>query len=291
MNKRNATIVASNRFSPPRNSQQQMTKGNTDAKPRELQVVESSGERLLQVDNVGVEEVERVETVDAMDDDKQVGRRSRILLREYAELFHSREESCAVHSQARGSTIGATHATFACSECLYDLIALLSCMFVSNARFAASRVCSFFSGLLKFMQGIWGVFLTCCFSEVRQWSLKRPALRQEHGSLNKILKLTNVAGPLQVRQSLHDSRRNRFDALLHLLRTLLDEIADEQRNVLSAVPQRRNTDRKDIQPIVQITAKFLVRNHILKVAIRSRHQADVHLPRMRAAQTFKFSLL
>src|ERR1700678_2856833 len=60
--------------------------------------------------------------------------RSRILLREYAELFHSREKSCAVHRQARGSTIGATHATLTCSECLYDLIALLSCVFVNNVR-------------------------------------------------------------------------------------------------------------------------------------------------------------
>ena len=55
--------------------------------------------------------------------------------------------------------------------------------------------------------------------------------------------------------------------------------------------QRRNTDRKDIQPVIQITAKFLVRNHLLKIAIRSRHQADIHLPCMRAAETFKFPLL
>src|ERR1700722_9299686 len=104
------------------------------------------------------------------------------------------------------------------------------------------------------MRGSYGVFLTF-FSNFRQRSVKRSAPRQDHGSLNKILKLTNVAGPLHARQSLHDSRRDRFDALLHLLRMLLHKIADEQGNVFSAVPQRRNTDRKDIQPIVQITAE------------------------------------
>ena len=34
-----------------------------------------------------------------------------------------------------------------------------------------------------------------------------------------------------------------------------------RRNVFFAVSQRRNTDRKNIQPIIQITAKFPVRNH------------------------------
>src|SRR5580704_9967080 len=215
---------------------------------------------------------------------------SRILLREYAELFHSREESCAVHCQARGSTIGATHAPLACTERLYDLIALLSCVFVNNAGFIAWRVYSVFSDLLHLLQGIRRVFLTC-FSKFRQGSVKRSAPRQEHGSLHKILKLANVAGPFQVRKSLHDRRRNRFDAFLHLLRVLLHKIADEQWNVFSALPQRRDTDGKDIQPIVQIAAKFLVGNHLLKVAIRSRDQADGRRPRMGAAETFKFLLL
>jgi hypothetical protein len=122
------------------------------------------------------------------------------------------------------------HAVSTCMISLRCFLAYSSATLV----FAHWRVCSFFSDLLKFMEGTWGVFLTRCFSEFRLGRLKRPAPRQEHGSLNKILKLTNVAGPLQVRESLHDSRRNRFDALLHLLRKLLDEIADEQRKVFSA---------------------------------------------------------
>src|SRR6202167_1037045 len=97
--------------------------------------------------------------------------RSRILLREYAELFHSREESCAVHSQARGSAIGAAHATPGRSECLYNLITPLSCVFVSNAQFVASRVCSVVTHLLHFKRRVQGVLLTC-FSKFRQGSVK-----------------------------------------------------------------------------------------------------------------------
>src|ERR1700723_1307228 len=114
--------------------------------------------------------------------------RARTLLREYAELFQSREKSCAVHRQARGSTIGATHGTLTCSDCLYDLIALLSCVFVNNVRSVAWRVYSFFSDLRHLLQGI-RRFILAVFSKFRQGSVKRSAPREEHGPLHKILKL------------------------------------------------------------------------------------------------------
>ena len=50
------------------------------------------------------------------------------------EFFHSREESSAVHSQPRGSTIGAPDTPFAFGKCPYDLVALLSCILISNVR-------------------------------------------------------------------------------------------------------------------------------------------------------------
>jgi len=74
------------------------------------------------------------------DHDKEVRWNLSVLLRVDAEFFHSGEESRAVHSQARGSTIGTTHAPLACSKCPYDLIALLSFIFVSNATFVTSRI-------------------------------------------------------------------------------------------------------------------------------------------------------
>ncbi len=58
-----------------------------------------------------------------------------ILLRVDTEFFHSRKKSRAVHSQARGSTVGAAHAPLARSQGPYDLIALLSFIFVSSATF------------------------------------------------------------------------------------------------------------------------------------------------------------
>jgi hypothetical protein len=67
-----------------------------------------------------------------------------------AEFLHSRKESRAVHSQACGSTIGATHTPPACGESRYDLISLPSFIFVSNAGFVALRIRRLPSSLLNF---------------------------------------------------------------------------------------------------------------------------------------------
>ena len=89
------------------------------------------------MENIEVEEVEIVESVEARCEgyDKQGERRSSVLLCKNAEFPHTREESGAVHSQACGSTIGTTHASFTCSQGAYDLVALLSFIFISDARF------------------------------------------------------------------------------------------------------------------------------------------------------------
>ena len=110
-------------------------------------------EKNTKVENVEVEEVERVETVEAATGYNEVAvSRLSILLRVDAEFVHSGEESRAVHSQARSSTIGTTHAPLAHSKCPYDLIALLSFIFVSSTTFVIWRICSFSSGLFTFIQ-------------------------------------------------------------------------------------------------------------------------------------------
>src|SRR6267142_299499 len=84
--------------------------------------------------------------------DREVGCNLSILLRVDTEFFHSRKESRAVHSQARGSTVGAAHAPLARSQGPYDLIALLSFIFVSSATFVIWRICSFSSDWFNFVQ-------------------------------------------------------------------------------------------------------------------------------------------
>jgi len=77
-----------------------------------------------------------------------VGCNLSILLRVDAEFFIRDRRVVRFVPRRCGSTIGATHAPLRCSKCPYDLIALLSFIFVSNATFVTSRICSFSSDCL-----------------------------------------------------------------------------------------------------------------------------------------------
>jgi hypothetical protein len=99
---------------------------------------------------------------------KEASCRLSLLLCINTEFLHSREQSRAVHSQARGSTVGTTYAPLACCKCPYDLIALLAFIFVRNAAFITPRIPSFSSDLLEFLQvSRRGLFCSRCFGVLR----------------------------------------------------------------------------------------------------------------------------
>jgi hypothetical protein len=75
------------------------------------------------------------------------------LLRIDPKFLHSCKQRRAVHSQASGSTIGTSDTPLACGERPYDLIALLSFIIVSNARFVVLQICSFSNEWLDFAVG------------------------------------------------------------------------------------------------------------------------------------------
>jgi hypothetical protein len=132
-------------------------------------------------------EVERVEPVEVWPYDKQAGCRLSILLRIDAKFLHSRKESRAVHSQACGSTIGTTDAPLTCGERSYDLIALPSFIFVSNAGLVALRICSFSSDLLDLMLLGMRERYRIRFPEFSERRVQRPAARHDHRPLDKVL--------------------------------------------------------------------------------------------------------
>ena len=63
------------------------------------------------------------------------------------------------------------------------------------------------------------------------------ALGQDHGALDQILELPDIAGPMVLRKSRHRPGRNRLDPLAHQAGILLREVADEQGNVFRSRPQ------------------------------------------------------
>ena len=122
-------------------------------------------------------------------------------------------------------------------------------------------------------------------------NLKRRARREDHCALDDVLQLPDVARPRIVHQGLHDGGRDGLDPPAHPPGELLSEMADQPRDVVTAFSQRRQHDREDVQAVVEVFAEAAVGDHSRQVAVRGRHQAHVHLDRLRAAQALELLLL
>src|SRR5262249_19041326 len=62
-------------------------------------------------------------------------------------------------------------------------------------------------------------------------------------------------------------------------------------NILPSLAQRRQADRKNMQPVIQVLAKILVLDLLKEVAIRRSNDAHVHPHRRVAAHAIEFTLL
>ena len=65
----------------------------------------------------------------------------------------------------------------------------------------------------------------------------------------------------------------------------------QQRNVFPPLPQRRHSNRKHVQPVVQIAAKLLLAHLIHQFAIGRRNQTKIHFQRLNSAQPLEFRIL
>src|ERR1700722_12967974 len=68
-------------------------------------------------------------------------------------------------------------------------------------------------------------------------------------------------------------------------------MVSEQQDVVAAVPQRRDNDRIDAKPVVQVEAKFACLHFVLDVPAGGGEDANIHSDHFIASQTFKFSFL
>ena len=92
-------------------------------------------------------------------------------------------------------------------------------------------------------------------------------------------------------QCRHRLDGNGLDTLVHPPRELLREVADERRDVVLALAQRRIHDRKHVEAVIQIAAKLFVRHHGDEVAVGRGHEPDVDADRPGAAKAFELLLL
>ena len=60
--------------------------------------------------------------------------------------------------------------------------------------------------------------------------------------------------------------------------------------VLATFAQRREQNRKHVEAVVQVTAKFIARDHLSKIMMGRRHQTDINAMQASTTQTLKLAL-
>jgi len=84
---------------------------------------------------------------------------------------------------------------------------------------------------------------------------------------------------------------NRFDRFSQASGELLSEEPHQQRYVFWPLAQRRDSDGKYVETIIEITAKLFVGDHFFQITVGCDHQADIHTLSSRASQALKLLLL
>ena len=72
---------------------------------------------------------------------------------------------------------------------------------------------------------------------------------------------------------------------------LPDEMADQQRNVLTPSPAEGQPNRKNAQPVEEIASKLMLQPRLGQIAVCRRDQPHVHSNRAIASQAFEFLVL
>jgi len=79
--------------------------------------------------------------------------------------------------------------------------------------------------------------------------------RQNHGALNKIFQLTDVAGPIPAHEGIHGFPGDAGDGLPHPAAKTREKILYEKRDVFAAIVKGWHFDGKDIEPIEEVLAE------------------------------------
>ncbi len=77
----------------------------------------------------------------------------------------------------------------------------------------------------------------------------------------------------------------------HPLAENLDEVLHESWNIFSAFTEGWQRDRKNVEPVIEVTAEFVPRRHFQQISIRGSHQPHVHLMGAPATQALELLLL
>ena len=82
-----------------------------------------------------------------------------------------------------------------------------------------------------------------------------------------------------------------MDVPFHAAAENLDEVLHKSWNIFPAFAEGRQRDRKDVEPVIEVTAEFVPRHHFPQISIRGSDQPHVHLMGAPATQPLELLFL
>ena len=120
---------------------------------------------------------------------------------------------------------------------------------------------------------------------------KHLAGAENHRPLDDVLQLTNVARPVVGEQQVQRLLVNRAEMSPHPRGVPLHEVLNQHRDVVFSGSKRRHVDRKDIQPIKQVSPETANPDRGVQITIRGRYETNVDTDRLGASHALEFTFL
>src|SRR5574341_1066120 len=117
------------------------------------------------------------------------------------------------------------------------------------------------------------------------------ALGHEDRPLQHVSQLPDVAGPIMLGEDGQGPLIHTADRLSVFGVKLFEERLDEERDVLSSLPQRGKMETEDVEPVIEVLAQETVLNGLCRLLVRGCDDADVNADLGLAAQAAKRALL
>ena len=103
------------------------------------------------------------------------------------------------------------------------------------------------------------------------------ALRQHDRPLDDVLELAQVARPGVPPQQIERLRGEPVHLLVDLRLRFPQEVVGEHRNVLTALPQRRQDHREGVEAVEEVFAELGGGQRLFEIAVGGRDHPDAHL--------------
>src|SRR5439155_22628172 len=135
------------------------------------------------------------------------------------------------------------------------------------------------------------VFVLREIVELARYQNERVAGRMNQRALDDVLELPDVARPWLALQRLHHFVWNARDRSMHRTLTAVNRRPHEHGDVFAPLAQRRQPDRKDVQPVAQVLAEFAGGDRAPEIAMRRGDDPHVDLARPRRAEPLELPFL